>query len=177
LANALVTYRFLKFFADEIQELKAELEDYAKYVQKNIFILKHLKFLCIKYFKREFENMAIDLLNIMTRKTRDNADDVFILRYLKEYEIDCLELAVVCDCKRFVSNEIIQNILENLWTGNIYSSIIPVTKLCILFLNIPRICIFKQKTDWELKLKMCQSKYNNDENYMYLFFPENLFET
>jgi hypothetical protein len=37
--------------------------------------------------------------------------------------MDCLELAVVCDCKGFVSNEIIQNVLDNLWTGNIYSSI------------------------------------------------------
>ncbi len=77
--------------------------------------------------------MAIDLLNIMTRKTRDNADDVFILRYLKEYQMDCLELAVVCDCKGFVSNEIIQNILDNLWTGNIYPSIKPVTELYIIF--------------------------------------------
>ena len=67
--------------------------------------------------------MAIDLLNIMTRETRDNANDVFILRFLKEYEMDCLELAVVCDCKGFVSNEIILNVLDNLWTGNIYSSI------------------------------------------------------
>jgi hypothetical protein len=71
--------------------------------------------------------MANDLLNIMTRKKRDNTDDVFILRFLKEYQMDCLELAVVCDCKRFVSNEIIQNTLNNLWTGNIYSSIIPVS--------------------------------------------------
>jgi hypothetical protein len=44
--------------------------------------------------------MANDLLNIMTRKTRDNTDDVFILRFLKEYQMDCLELSVVCDCKR-----------------------------------------------------------------------------
>jgi hypothetical protein len=71
--------------------------------------------------------MAIDLLNIMTRKTRDNANHVFILRFLKEYEMDCLELAVVCDCKGFVANEIFQKTLDNLWTGNIYSSIIPVS--------------------------------------------------
>jgi hypothetical protein len=71
--------------------------------------------------------MAIDLLNIMTRETRENANDVFILRFLKEYQMDCLELAVVCDCKGFVANEIFQKVLDNLWTENIYSLITPVS--------------------------------------------------
>jgi hypothetical protein len=70
----------LKFFADKLQESKAKLEDYAKYVLKkyNCFFFKFFKFLKGNY--------------IMTRKTHHNADDTSILRFLKEYEIDCLEL-------------------------------------------------------------------------------------
>lgn len=31
--------------------------------------------------------------------------------------MDCLELAVHCKCKKFVSNTTVQQILDNIWEG------------------------------------------------------------
>jgi hypothetical protein len=67
-------------------------------------------------------------LETFDKYTRDNVYDVLVLRYLKDFEMDVLELACECKCENFVSNIIIQNILNNLWscTNQTAGSIEPV---------------------------------------------------
>jgi hypothetical protein len=50
-------------------------------------------------------------------------DDVLIIRYIKEYGLDCLELAVECKCKKFLSSPIVQSNLNNIWRGSIRETI------------------------------------------------------
>jgi hypothetical protein len=38
-----------------------------------------------------------------------------VLRYLKDFEMDVLEIACECKCENFVSNIIVQNILNDIW--------------------------------------------------------------
>jgi hypothetical protein len=52
--------------------------------------------------------MAIGLLELFDKNTRDTVLDVLVLRYLKDLGMDCLELAVLCKCQRFVSNASVQ---------------------------------------------------------------------
>ena len=67
-------------------------------------------------------------------KTRKVVDDVLIIRYIKHLEMDCLELAVHCKCKRFVSNPLIQRILDTIWNGYINYPVEMVAKLFYLYL-------------------------------------------
>ena len=59
--------------------------------------------------------MAIGVLEVFDKNTRENVIDVLVIRYFPELEIDCLELAVLCNCKNFVSNSTVQSILDYLW--------------------------------------------------------------
>jgi hypothetical protein len=68
-------------------------------------------------FRRQFEDLAIGVLTVYDRNTRENVNDVLVIRYLKDLEMDSLELAVHCKCKRFVSNSTVQCILDNIWLG------------------------------------------------------------
>ena len=61
--------------------------------------------------------MAIGVLDVYDKNTRENVADVLVMRYMKEFSMDCLEMAVHCQCKRFVSNVTVQRILDNIWTG------------------------------------------------------------
>ena len=54
--------------------------------------------------------MAIGVLEFFDKNTRENVVDVLVIRYLKDLEMDSLELAVLCKCQRFVSNSTIQRI-------------------------------------------------------------------
>ena len=59
--------------------------------------------------------MAIGLLEVFDKNTRETVLDVLVLRYLKDLGMDCLELAVLCKCQRFVSNASVQRILDHIW--------------------------------------------------------------
>jgi hypothetical protein len=61
--------------------------------------------------------MAISLVNYYEQNTRDVINDVLIVRYIPLFQMDCLELAMTCKCKQFLSNSTIQDILDNIWKG------------------------------------------------------------
>ncbi len=61
--------------------------------------------------------MAIGVLKVYDKNTRENVNDVLVIRYIRHLEMDSLELAVRCKCKRFVSNTTVQSILDNIWEG------------------------------------------------------------
>jgi hypothetical protein len=66
---------------------------------------------------RLFEDMAIGVLEIFDKNTSEAVDDVLIIRYIRQLEIDHLELAYICKCKKFMSNSLVQRVLDNIWTG------------------------------------------------------------
>ena len=61
--------------------------------------------------------MAIGVLKVFSNHTREVVCDVLVKRYIKDYGMDCLQLAVLCKCKNFVSSEIVQNNLQKIWKG------------------------------------------------------------
>jgi hypothetical protein len=61
--------------------------------------------------------MAIGLLKVYDLNTRDLIKDVLPVRYIPLFGMDCLQLAMHCQCKRFLSTPIIQNILDDIWKG------------------------------------------------------------
>jgi hypothetical protein len=64
----------------------------------------------IKFLKTlsDFEDMAIGVLDVYDKNTRESVVDVLVIRYLRELGMDCLELANLCECKRFLSNSTVQ---------------------------------------------------------------------
>ena len=62
------------------------------------------------------------------KNSTESVDDVLIIRYLKHLNLDCLGLAIECKCEKFVSNSIIQNIIDKIWTNgktnNVVDSVI-----------------------------------------------------
>ena len=57
------------------------------------------------------------MLDVFDANNRDVVNDVLILRYFEYLKMDCLELAVHCGCKRFVSRPIVQNVIKSIWLG------------------------------------------------------------
>jgi hypothetical protein len=81
--------------------------------------------------------MAIGLIKLYDRNTRDSISDVLIIRYIPLFRMDCLELAVHCKCKGFLSTTIVQNILNNIWSGKQQNNS-ELVGLNFLFLEFPR---------------------------------------
>ena len=51
-------------------------------------------------------------LNLLSAMPEHRTDSFLVIRYLKHLEIDCLDLAIACECEKFVSSLTIQNILD-----------------------------------------------------------------
>ena len=92
----------------------------------------------MNYIDRKFEDMAIGVLEVFDKSTRDNVQDVLVIRYIESLKMDCLELAVHCDCVNFVSNSIVQRILDNIWEGKEYKTD-QMVKSCNTFYRFNRV--------------------------------------
>ena len=79
--------------------------------------------------------MAIGVLEIYDKRTREIIIDVLVIRYLKDLEMDCLALAVLCKCHRFVSNSTVQRILDYIWNDSRNKKIEIVILLIFKFMN------------------------------------------
>ncbi len=84
------------------------------FLSGNNFIIFYT-IICIN--KREFENLAIGILDVYDQHTTDNVRDVLVIRYLDFIEMDCLELAVDCKCERFLAHRVVQKTMDELWKG------------------------------------------------------------
>lgn len=69
-----------------------------------------------------FEEMAIGVLNIFDATTDDLINGVILLRKIPFYNLDCLQMAVIADCKKFVSLSSVQNLLTDIWHGKIIAN-------------------------------------------------------
>ena len=66
---------------------------------------------------REFENLALKVLDTFEEHTRDLVNDVLVIRYLKLVRMDCIQLAYVADCEEFVAHNVVQKALRTIWEG------------------------------------------------------------
>ena len=62
--------------------------------------------------------MAIGVVKTCDDELREEVNDVLILRYISHLKMDCLELAVWCECKEFVAMSTVQRVLDKLWKGD-----------------------------------------------------------
>ena len=59
--------------------------------------------------------------------------DVLILRYTESVQMDCLALAKKAKCERFIAQPAIQQIMDSVWSGKIYSKKLYVIETaCVL---------------------------------------------
>ncbi len=77
--------------------------------------------------------MAIGTLKIFDDERTDKVDDVLIVRYFKEFKMDCLDLAIECECEQFVSTQMVQRVLDKIWLGKRNDSS-TIVSIFILFL-------------------------------------------
>jgi hypothetical protein len=61
--------------------------------------------------------LAIGLLKVYDETISGTIRDVLIIRYIPLFGMDCMELAENCGCMMFLSDPIINNILEDIWAG------------------------------------------------------------
>ena len=61
--------------------------------------------------------MAIGVITVFEEHSRIVIDDVLIRRYIKDYDMDCLQMSVECNCETFVSSSVVQRNLNNIWRG------------------------------------------------------------
>ena len=62
-----------------------------------------------------FEEMAIGVITVFEKHTREVVDDVLIRRYIQDYDMDCLMLSIECGCEKLVSSQILQRNLNYIW--------------------------------------------------------------
>lgn len=67
------------------------------------------------FFHRFFETAAIGTLETMKSNSHIFITYCVLLKNVELYNVDCLQMAMICDCKRFVSQPIIQSLFENIW--------------------------------------------------------------
>jgi len=98
--------------------------------------------------------------------TREEVDDVLISRYIKDYGMDSLQIAVECECEKFVSSPLVQNNLTNLWRGPRKIEIELVGVENLWFKNCNFINELLLKTQREKEFKIRQNLCNNEDKYM-----------
>ncbi len=91
--------------------------------------LKHWNF----FFYSYFEDLAVGVWNTFDVNTDDLINGVILLRIIPYYNIDLLEMAVEGDSKKFVSHSSIQNLLTDIWHGNLLLKPKPTGKLAVIY--------------------------------------------
>ena len=61
--------------------------------------------------------MAIGIIEVFDKNTTEAVDDVLIIRYIRQLKMDHLELAFICKCSKFLSNNLVQRVLNDIWKG------------------------------------------------------------
>ena len=65
--------------------------------------------------------MAIGVLNIFDLNSDDLMNSIILLEKIPIYKMDCLQMAVKAKCLKFVSLPAVQNLITEIWNGNMSS--------------------------------------------------------
>lgn len=93
--NALFACVLLRKMANQVKDLQAEL-------------LKHADY---------FEDLAISIIEIFDDNTEDEYNLDILMCEIKYFNLNILEMAELGDCKKFISQPTVQNILTSVWLG------------------------------------------------------------
>ena len=70
------------------------------------------------YLIREFESMAINVLRNYDNHTRNALNHIIVLNYVPHLKHDYLDLAIECSCQEYLSENTVQSVLKDMWTGS-----------------------------------------------------------
>ncbi len=113
-----------------LTDLQKELLKSAEYVIGQLYS-RLFQIICKIFVRSDFEALAIGVWNTFDHNTDDLINDVILLRVVPYYNIDLLEMAVEGDSKKFVSHPSIQDLLTNIWHGNLVLKPKPTAKLTV----------------------------------------------
>lgn len=89
---------------------QSKLPELNKFFLNVVFLLQSLNTL------REFESLAIGVMNVFDANTKDTMNCVIMQNNIPFIlNCDCLNFAVECECKRFVALGSVQNVITELW--------------------------------------------------------------
>ena len=97
ICSALFASKLLKSMSSEVSDLNTDIIKVAK----------------------DFEEMAIGVINIFDKSTDDIINGVILLRKIPFYNLDCLQMAVEGDCQKFVALSSVQSLLTDIWYGKV----------------------------------------------------------
>ena len=63
--------------------------------------------------------MAIGVYNIFDNVSNNLINGVILLQKIPYYNLNCLDLAAVSNCQRFIAMKSVQNVLSDIWMGKI----------------------------------------------------------
>jgi hypothetical protein len=67
--------------------------------------------------KSYFEDVAISVIEIFDDNTEDEYNLDILMCKIKYFNLNILEMAELGDCKKFISQPTVQNILTSVWLG------------------------------------------------------------
>jgi hypothetical protein len=67
--------------------------------------------------KSYFEDLAIRVIEIFDDNTEDEYNLDILMCEIKYFNLNILEMAELGDCKKFISQPTVQNILTSVWLG------------------------------------------------------------
>ncbi len=77
-----------------------------------------LSLFCV-FIQSKFEDLAIGVLETFDMNTDDWINGVILLRRCPYFNVNLLQMAVEADCKRFVAQSAVQNLLTYIWNGKL----------------------------------------------------------
>ena len=72
--------------------------------------------------KRQFENIAVKLLELFDQEEDDNLEDNLLLTEIDFFGMHLVKLAMIGNCKKFIATETVQRVISDLWNNAVIFS-------------------------------------------------------
>lgn len=70
---------------------------------------------------RDFVDMSVGLVNMFDETLDDESNYTHLLNEVSIFGLNCLQMAVIGNRKKFVSAALVQNLLTQIWNGKVTS--------------------------------------------------------
>lgn len=84
----------------------------------------------------EFVEMSVALINMFDEALDDEDNYTHLLDEVSIFGLNCLELAVIGKRMKFVSTTLVQNLLTEIWNGNVINKTDIKSRLKVLLMLI-----------------------------------------
>lgn len=102
-------------------------------------------------FSREFQNLALDLLEECYKKDEKTALKLITGKSEQFNDLTCLDVAVKSGQLQFVSHSAVQSLLNDVWTGSIKNVDISTAEFLLSVVFPPYLYSFDFRTESEMK--------------------------